>query len=826
MRHVAVNTLAYLADTISRAAGTPMWPSSDVPKLSVAKPRLSTPQNIVANLVEHFLGLLGSTNDALVFAVGKAVLDLLLTQANQHNDTWIQPVLTAFVGLLRREGMTLNPLPILLAIMGVLPMLNDDLLLATLIRIFPSIKTITDSNQRVSYLIRTFELLIDRHVITSGKSNLFTPLMTDNVLISTFQDDSSSFREEIVVSMVASHHNILSKYLQEENVNSNSNSNSSSNNNSSSLSSSSTSLSTSGSSLSNATALFHLHQIALSISEICLKCVLWAGERLSAHEYCIRFVDWLCRVTLPTTTTTTSSSSSAAASDPTTTATATNAQKLVSLLRSDLLEQIPKIPSDYICLQSIFLLALHLLKSSANKVYEQSDSILLINTLRARFLYLDNQPKFTQFNGSIRNMVMGVSQYGRAVPAQLKSLSAFWLGALECLYLMGLNIPSADSAVQRTLDDLIEGYSSNKEVVSRARFIKKAIANPSVRATPSFAPSNIDFSYCIPIEFLESSNTLRTASDIFAYECKKAITGLAGEHYGSSIRDRPSRDTTLLSGCGDPVWLELLPEKSYQFEVPLSVTGLDHNYVTFSIAYCHPSGMCEIESAQSTKPPPVTMVPIETRLQDYQFDWNQFLIPLKYNKHQFLQQWPRFEASFQVDVVFEGDSVSRELINQCLLNYPFHNVQSSYFDASSFQLAFSSSTWFNDQICFIVTGMDRVTMDEYHGKVIQTRFEFRSSNSGVLSSFQNVLDLWIQKIPRQSDTFLARLQGPGENSLFSITSIKEPTKTTNSTSKPTPSSSTSSIDQEIKLLNQWKEKKTNVQQSNTTTLLSIEQEFY
>ncbi|GAM24827.1 hypothetical protein SAMD00019534_080020 [Acytostelium subglobosum LB1] len=855
MRHVAVNTLAYLADTISRAAGVPLWPTTDAPRLSTKQKPLTSPQNIVNNLVDHFLSLLGSTNDALVFSVGKAVLDLLLTQANQHNDTWIQPVLTAFVGLLRREGVTLNPLPILLAIMGVLPMLNDDLLLATLVRIFPSIKSITDSNQRVSYLIRTFELLIDRYVTSTGKANLFGPLMTDQWMVSTLQDEGSSFREEIVVSMVASHHNVLSRSISQTDEQQ-----------SPPMGSSGSGISGSSSSsqMSKTTTLFYLHQVALNIAEVCLKCVLWPVERLYAQEYCIRFVDWLCRVTLHTTQE------------------SEHSQKLVSLLRSELLEQIVKIPSDYISLQSVFLIAQHLLKSPSNKVYEQSDSMLLANILRLRFLFLDNQARFTQFNGSVRDMVMGVPMYARAMQANLHPLSAFWLGALECLYLLGATVPSAETIVLRTLDDLVNTYPANKGLVSRAKFVKKALTVPQLRATPSFATANLDFAFCLPIEFIESAISLRSASDIFAYECKKAITGLAGVHYGSSIRDRPSKEAALVSGCGDPVWVEvihtahptlhtislqvtvtnnvrfplknitvalgltghlefphpltqckhqiakLLPEKSYSFEVPLSVTGLDHNAVTFSVTYNHPSGMSEVESARGNKPAPVTMVPIETRCMDYILDWNQFLIPFKYNQHQFLQQWPRFEAAFQVDVVFEGENVTRELINSCLLHYPFHNVETSYYDEHNFQFAFSASTWFNDQLCFTVTGMDKpVPADYYHKKIIQARFEFRSSNAGVLASFQNVLDLWIHKLPRSCDQFLARLQCPGENSLFSITSVKD--QSSSASSKSTPSKQSIS---EIDLLNKWKESKSNVQKQqqqlppSTSLLQTIEQEFY
>eukprot|EP01132_Coremiostelium_polycephalum_P010767 gene10767-13184_t len=962
-RHVAVNTLTYLADTISRAAGVPYWPSSEVPKLSQKHKHLSSPQNVVSILVDHFLALLGSSNDSLVFAVGKAILDLLLTQQNQHNESWINPVLTAFIGLLRREGVTLNPLPILLAIMGVLPMLNDDLLFCTLTKIFPSIKTITDSNQRVSYLIRTFELIIDRHVTSNGKSSLFTPLMVDQYLISTFQDESSSFREEIVISMVASHHNILTKYLsQEEILNSTSvppaptqqQSGSTPISLSSSTSFSSVSSSSSSSNSSNklgsatSSVLFYLHQAALNISEVCLKCVLWGGERISAIEYCIRFVDWLCRVTLPH-------------DSP-------HSTKLIQLLRSDLLDQIPKIPSDYICLQSIFLICSHLLSKSSssttNRVYEQSDATLLINILRRRFLFIDNQPKFTQFNGTIRDMVLGVAQYGRATAALLHSLSGFWLGSLECLYLLGLNIPSVETAVQRTLDDLLAIYPNNKSVYNRTRFIRNLLfippdTVPSKHGTirnqsflPFANPNSIDFSYCIPIEFLDSPNSLRSTSDIFAYECKKAITGIAGVHYGASIRDRSSREVTLLSGSCDPVWVEvyhtihptlhtitlhvqitniihftikninlvvgiaghlefphpqtlskfhiakLLPEKSQTFEIPLVVTGLDHNYVTFNIAFHHPSGVCEIEntaqqkrekggssmslhssnssgnvgnvgnggsgsgtnigggntavSGSSTSSPQssssiigggasissssttfsstttsstITATfaqPIEIRCADYIFDWNQFLIPFKYNKHQFLQQWPRFEASFSVDIVFEGN-VTPQLIYSCLYNYPFHNVQNCYYSNSNFQFAYSASTWFNDQICFTITGMDKENSNtggddnNLSGySVIHSRFEFRSSNTGVLASFQNVLEHWIHKIPRSNDNFLARKLSPGEESMFSYVTIQE-------TDSP---SVTSQIQDEITLLNKWKEQK-NMEQTNTLfTLLALDQDFY
>ncbi|EGG21166.1 armadillo-like helical domain-containing protein [Cavenderia fasciculata] len=933
-RHVAVNTLTYLADTISRAAGVPYWPATDAPKLSQKHKHLTTPQNIVSILVEHFMQLLGVANDALVFAVGKAILNLLLTQHNQHNDTWINPVLTAFVGLLRREGVTLNPLPILLSVMCVLPMLTDDLLLTTLCKIFPSIRSISDSNQRVSYLIRTFELLIERNVATSGKSNLIGPLMQDAYLVLAFQDDTSSFREEVVVSMIASHHNILSKYQQPQTPSSQVNSNNGK---------------------INATNLYYLHQIALNISEVCLKCVIWPGERISAIEYCLRFVDWLCRVTLQQQ----QQQQQNSGAESTTNVESSHSQKLLSLLRTDLLDFIAMIPSDYICLQSIFLVCQHLLKyPSNNKVYEQSDTSLIVNILRRRFLFLDNQPKLMQYNGSVRDMVMGVSQYGRAHPAQLHPMSGFWLGSLECLFLLGANVSSAETLVGRALDDMLTTYASNKAVVSRARFIKNALQG--FVASPTLATlAGVDFSYCIPIEMLDSASSLRSATDIFAYECKKAITGLAGVHYGASVRDRPCRDITLVSGYCDPVWIEvshtahptlhtislsvtvtnvinfaiknlvvlvglaghlefphpqthskhsipkLLPEKCYTFELPLSVTGIDLNYVTFSVTYTHPSGMVELDqgithkqsaqigglapssnqpqqlsqssststttstlsSSSSNQPSPSTtpsssqiaitsssssqsspsssstqtatspsaanyassaassnlssstaptlspMVPIETRCTDYVFDWNQFLIPFKYNKHQFLQQWPRYEASLIIDVIFEGQNLDAQLINTCLLSYPLHNVHSTYFDDSNFQFAFSSSTWFNDQFCFILSGVNKIVDGER--KEIQGRFEFRSSNSAVLTSFQNIIDLWLQKLPRTTDNFLARLQSPGEISLFSDTNIPQ---------QPSTATSTSSTN-ELNLLNQWKEKKL----SNTetkSTLLSIDQEFY
>eukprot|EP01133_Synstelium_polycarpum_P007705 gene7705-9023_t len=816
-RHVAINTLAYLADAISRSSGAPYWPTDSTmshrtsKQLRSASQQSSQPQTIVPHIIEHFLAQLASSNDALVFACGKAILDLLLTQANAHNDAWVSPVLSAFVGLLRREGVTPHPLPILLAIMGVLPMLGDDALLATLIGLFPAIKSITDANQRVSYLIRTFELLIERAVASQGKSTLLAALMADPTLVSILCDETSSFREEIVVSMVASHHNVLSKYLAAD----------------------ASGTSTSGSArLATTSALFFLHQVALAVSEVCVRAVLWPGERVFAQEYCVRFVDWLCRVTLGT-----SSGDSSA-----------HSQKLLALLRADLLEQIAKIPSDYVALQVVYLLALHLLRAPANKVYEQSDANLLISTLRRRFLLLDSQAKFTHFGGNVRDMVLGIAQYGRAHTAPLHALSGFWLGALEALYLLGLHIPAADAAVVRTLDDLIIAQAANKAVVSRARYLKRAITSTPLRATPAFAPDLIDFGHCLPIELIESANALRSAHDIFAYECKKAITGLAGVHYGASVRDRVSRETTLLSGSGDPVWLEvahtshptlhtislqvtvtnmlhfaiksvtvvvglgghlefphplthskhliakLLPERSHSFEVALSVAGLDHNYVTFGITYTHPSGVCEVENGVSAKGSTTvlaTMPAIETRCLDYLFDFNEFLIPFKYNNHQFLQQWPRFEASFQVDAIFEGHQLSPQLINTCLMYYPFHNVHTSYFDESSFQFAYSSSTWFNDQICFIVSGMNK-KVDGDH-TVIQARFEFRSSNSGVLSSFQNVLDLWIQKIPRSTDAFLARLQSP----------------------------------EELELLNQWKDRKNKVEEKRAShTLLATDQEFY
>jgi len=998
-RHVTVNTLTYLADTISRTAGTPYWPSSEsTTRLSHKQKHISSPQNVVSILVDHFIGQLGSTNDSLVFAVGKAILDLLLTQQNQHNETWIHPVLSAFVGLLRREGISLNPLPILLAIMGVLPMLNDELLFSTLNKIFPSIKNISDSNQRVSYLIRTFELIIDRHVTSSGKSSLFTPLI-DTCLATAFQDESSSFRDEIVISMVASHHNILTKHLNES-VDTNSNNSQGSSN------------SSNGSTkLSNSNILFHLHQAALNISEVCLKCILWNNvERISALEYCVRFIDWLCRVTFSNDS--------------------LHSPKLISLLRTEVLEQIPKIPSDYICLQSIFLICNHLLRSPTNKVYEQSDSSLLISVLRRRFLFLDNQTKFVQYNGSVRDMVMGIAQYGRVPTAILHTLGGQWLGALECLYLLGLHIPSAEATVQRTLDDILATYPTNKSVYYRARFVKKMLFSSSsslsdasslgkystIRSLGSFTTNNIDFSYCIPIESLDTPNSLRSTNDIFAYECKKAITGLAGVHYGSSIRDKPSKDLCLLSGVCDPIWIEvyhtahstlntitlhvqvtntisftiknivimlglsghlefpfpqtnckhqidkLLPDKSYTFEVPLTISGVDFNYVSFKVVFNHPSGVCEIDNtaqakrekslasstsvnvlspsasaattgASTTGISPVTPTnttthpsassssssltstsmplnnansatnyhstspngpsgnnisgtspshssplsnitansnnntgnsvistsnlnttnsnssnsnsngvaafnSIEIRCSDYIFDWNQFLIPLKYNKHQFIQQWPRFEATYLADVIFEG-IVSPQLLFDCLAQYPFHNVQKCYYSNSNFQFGYCSSTWFNEQISFIITGMDQCLstneMNIYYCptssnnnsnnnnnnnyRMIHARFEFRASSTGLLASFQNIFENWIQKIPRSSDNFLARRPLPGEQSLFNITSISEK-------SSSTPTTTPSGNDQtEESLLSQWKEKKKS-QQTKLFSQLALDQDFY
>ncbi|KAF2074792.1 hypothetical protein CYY_003895 [Polysphondylium violaceum] len=985
-RHVTVNTLTYLADTISRTAGTPYWPSAETIRLSVKQKHVSSPQNVVSILVDYFLAQLGSTNDSLVFAVGKAILDLLLTQQNQHNESWIHPVLSAFIGLLKREGISLNPLPILLAIMGVLPMLNDDLLFSTLNKIFPSIKTITDSNQRVSYLIRTFELIIDRHVTSSGKGSLFTPLI-DTCLTVAFQDETSSFRDEIVISMVASHHNILTKHLNESVVDT-----------SSSGSSNSSSGSGDKSKLTNSNILFHLHQAALNISEVCLKCILWNNvERISALEYCVRFVDWLCRVTFQNDS--------------------LHSPKLISLLRTEVLEQIPKIPSDYICLQSIFLICNHLLRSPTNKVYEQSDSSLLISVLRRRFLFLDNQTKFIQYNGSVRDMVMGIATYGRVPTAVLHTLGGQWLGALECLYLLGLHIPSAEATVQRTLDDILATYPTNKSVYYRARFIKKMLFSSSsslsdasslgkystIRSLGSFTTNNIDFAYCIPIESLDVPNSLKSTNDIFAYECKKAITGLAGVHYGSSIRDKPSKDVCLLSGVCDPIWIEvyhtahstlntvtlhvqvtntisftiknivimlglsghlefpfpqtnckhqidkLLPDKSFSFEVPLSISGVDLNYVSFKVVFNHPSGVCEIDNTAQAKreksltssastatiPSPtasaattgasttspltpnntsttasssfssssststipinnansainyhstspntsgtspshasplsnitnssnntnnvistnnlnstnnnnnnnstsattttttnsnaVTFNPIEIRCSDYIFDWNQFLIPLKYNKHQFIQQWPRFEAVYLADVIFEG-IVSPQLLFDCLTLYPFHNVQKCLFSNSNFQFGYCSSTWFNEQISFIVTGMDQclspnemniyycpnTTNNNNNYRMIHARFEFRASSTGLLASFQNVFENWIQKIPRPSDNFLARRPSPGEQSLFNITTISE-----------TPSPSTSSTNEEA-LLAQWKEKKKS-QQTKLFSQLALDQDFY
>ncbi|KAK5580856.1 hypothetical protein RB653_000880 [Dictyostelium firmibasis] len=1097
-RHSTVNTLTYLVDTISRSSGTPFWPTSldnqqtnnninnnnisnnnnnnnylingissmnlssitttttttgNSPTTSPTSPtsiiastassnktkQISSPQNIVSILVEYFLSQLDSSNDSLVFAVGKAILDLLLTQQNQHNENWINPVLTAFIGLLRREGVSLNPLPILLAIMSVLPMLGDDLLFCTLLRIFPSVKSITDSNQRVSYLIRTFELIIDRHVTSCGKSSLFTPLMTTDCLLMAFQDESSSFREEIIVSMVASHHNILSKYIEIESEKTN--------NNGSSGSTGPTKFPTSGN-------LFYLHQAALNISEVCLKCVTWQSERISAIEYCIRFVDWLCRVTLSNGNNDTPHST-----------------KLVALLRSDLLDQINKISSDYICLQSIFLICTHLLRSPTNKVYEQSDAGLLISLLRRRFLFLDNQPKFTQYNGSVRDMIMGVSQFGRVSPASLHSLSGYWLGALECLYLMGLHIPSVEATVQRTLEEILATYPHNRSVYSRARFIRRMLFSSTssaldastlgkystIRNLNSFTNYTIDFSYCIPIEQLEGSNSLHSTSDIFAYECKKAITGLVGVHYGSSIRDKSSRDVTLISGASDPVWIEvshtvhptlntitlhvqvtnvihfsiknvnimiglsghldfpypqtnckhnipkLLPEKSYSFEVPLNVSSLDYNLVTFKITFNQPSGLCEAENninlnnihtkinnyqqsseqlinqsltqqqsqqqlqqppqsisvvnsglssyslnsnsgslnssanshstsavgspgtasfvtssllsnAQSSSPttssplsnvinqntsttatnnttatsssttnsnntttsnstnlnsivgsgtnqqinsqitqslsigtnnPSANVIqfsPIEIRCSDYIFDWNEFLIPFKYNKHQFIQQWPRFEAVFSIDVVFEG-FVSVGSIFDCLNALPFHNVLNSEFGNSNFQFAFSSSTWFNEQFCFTLSGVEKsLSFPEDYSiyytspsgqslpkyKVYHSRFEFRSSSSSLLASFESIIDQWINKLPRPtSNQFIARLLAPDEKSLFSITNITQDYQAPKNHQSLANTPLSNTVDDEIALLNQWKDCKKSLEQTKKLfSQLALDQDFY
>ncbi|KAM9960076.1 hypothetical protein ACTFIW_007309 [Dictyostelium discoideum] len=1155
-RHSTVNTLTYLVDTISRSSGTPFWPTSfdnnnnnnnnnnqqnqnnnnnqnnlingissmnlssiagtnmtttgNSPITSPTSPtsiiantvssnktkQISSPQNIVSILVEYFLSQLDSSNDSLVFAVGKAILDLLLTQQNQHNENWINPVLTAFIGLLRREGVSLNPLPILLAIMSVLPMLGDDLLFCTLSRIFPSIKSITDSNQRVSYLIRTFELIIDRHVTSSGKSSLFTPLMTTDCLLMAFQDESSSFREEIIVSMVASHHNILSKYIE---IESEKNSNNNNNNNSGGGGGSggSVKFSTSGN-------LFYLHQAALNISEVCLKCITWQSERISAIEYCIRFVDWLCRVTLSNSNNSNSSSGNGSESQ--------YGIKLISLLRSDLLDQINKIPSDYICLQAVFLICTHLLRSPTNKVYEQSDAALLISLLRRRFLFLDNQPKFTQYNGNIRDMIMGVSQFGRVSPASLHSLSGYWLGALECLYLMGLHIPSVEATVQRTLEEILATYPHNKSVYSRARFIRRMLFSSTssaldaqslgkystIRNLNNFTNYTIDFSYCIPIEQLEASNSLHSISDIFAYECKKAITGLVGVHYGSSIRDKSSRDVTLISGASDPVWIEvshtthptlntitlhvqvtnvihfsiknvnimiglsghldfpypqtnckhnipkLLPEKSYSFEVPLNVSSLDYNLVTFKLTFNQPSGLCESENninlnnihtkinnyqqssdqllvqsiqqqqsssssssqqqyqqqqqhqqqqqqqyqaqsissvnsglssyslnsnnsgslnssanshstsavgspgtasfisssllsnAQSSSPttssplsnvinqniisssssntnqitstttpsstnpnsnnnnnttsssssstnpnsnsnintnlnsivgsginqpiinnqiiqslsittnnPSANIIqfsPIEIRCSDYIFDWNQFLIPFKYNKHQFIQQWPRFEAVFSIDVVFEG-FVSVASIFDCLSALPLHNVLNSEFGNSNFHFAFSSSTWFNEQFCFTISGMEKsLSFPEDYSiyytspngqslpkyKVYHARFEFRSSSSSLLASFESIIDQWVNKLPRPtSDQFIARLLAPDEKSLFSITNITQDYQAPKNHQSLANTPLSNIVDDEIAILNQWKDfKKSQEQTKKLFSQLALDQDFY
>jgi len=127
----------------------------------------------------------------------------------------------------------------------------------------------------------------------------------------------------------------------------------------------------------------------------------------------------------------------------------------------------------------------------------------------------------------------------------------------------------------------------------------------------------------------------------------------------------------------------------------------------------------------------------------YEFEVGEFLRPLEYSPLEFLSEWNRFPVGFVLDVTFDQNSIpNKEILIEKISSYSssVHQVQQWSYADHYFQLAYSSMTWFDDQLCFSVIGC------QPKSGPISARFAFRASDPTVLSIFHLQVDKWFDKL--------------------------------------------------------------------------------
>jgi len=100
----------------------------------------------------------------------------------------------------------------------------------------------------------------------------------------------------------------------------------------------------------------------------------------------------------------------------------------------------------------------------------------------------------------------------------------------------------------------------------------------------------------------------------------------------------------------------------------------------------------------------------------------------------------RFPAGFVLDLIFNNYVDTIESLMAYMSTIPFHHVMDlKYAEGHYFQVAYSSMTWFDEQLLFTIAGNKTAL-----SSVVSARFEFRASTLSVLVAFHQQIDLWIK----------------------------------------------------------------------------------
>lgn len=713
---------------------------------STLYPAVSTGALVSSFVESHLLPFLTHADDGLAFASGKAILRIWGTSTESHRRDWAVTATLGLVGILRRETIAISPGSIITEILRFMHLIPQANLISCTLKLITSIADFTDSLLRQKNLIKVFDLLVKKDL--EGEGAIFALLFKDPWFASVWAAEAS-FREELLSAMVTQYSQFKSRYLD-----------------------------TKGKTrLSDKERISYLIS-SLKFIQLCSDTLKWqTGGRTHAVEQYIKFVDWQLEHVnyLP----------KGGNYD--------TIWQLQSQCLRNLMGNMTIIVSDGICLQVIFIVCKY--ASSLDSHDEQA----ITTTLQQRFLFLSEFASFKEVASSAAKAGSLIDLSGLRVHA-----SPYMEGVLACLHILGVRFPKMANVVRQTLDSILTNYPSNEPLHNKVRVLQAKInasqthAKQSPKSSPfCFGTDVTDFSFIPPLEYLDSLNNFESPNDRFKLDYKKSTTLHNQQHPVYNKFHKPCVGK-ILSGSSDPFLLtashlmrpdsytilfrvrilnqmsfpytnlqvsvglsgglqvgeiqdttqtvkKLNPEEKVDLEFPVLVTCFEMASATVHLTFFSLSpGEVSFNMEPSLDYDDYGRNYATTTVVSdvYEFELSEFLHPVEYSYLEFVNEWNRFPAGFTMDVAFDPSPGGVEALfaKLNLISPAFHQVLQWSYSQQYFQLAYSSMTWFEDQLSFSVIGQHPAP----HEKLF-ARFVFRASDPVVLSIFHGQIERWFSE---------------------------------------------------------------------------------